>query len=68
MRKKSPTPSTRHPAVDLNCLLFNCRLSKSVAFQQSLVPKLLVAGLRSLSVMLHWLKIQLDLRPPPHEC
>ena len=35
-----------------SCLLFNSHLSKPVAFQQSSVPKLLVASLQSLLVML----------------
>ena len=67
---KSAGPSLEeHLAVDSeNRLLFSNPLSKSVAFQQSSVLKLLFAGLQSLLLMLEWLKIPGDLPPPPDEC
>lgn len=49
-------------------LFFSCHRSKSVALQQSSVPKLLVAGPQSLFAMFRRIKIPCDLPLPTHEC
>ena len=56
-----------HPAADFqDCVLFSSHLSKSVALQQSSVPKLLVAGLLTQFAMLEGPRIPCDLPPAPH--
>ena len=53
-QKRTDPSSEGHPAADLeNCVLFSNHLSKPVAFQQSSVPKLLVAGPEPLVVILY---------------